>query len=413
MSGNAAHMRRPVGHNGTLALWVKGRSDMRFAVQELPLGDRHLRAFVEVSWHIHRGDPCWTPPLRGELLGSRLLGLTGLFTPAHPYHRNAEVTHFLARSGGRLLGRVSAAINHRFNTHHGTKIGFFGFFDVVNDFSVAKALLDSARNWLSARGMRAMRGPGGYSTATHEPYQGVLIDGFDTPPTVELTHNPPYYAELLERYGLRKVKDFHAYWIIPTGPDNPGLSRLAREAKTRRGIETRPAEMRRLREEVQLIVDVYNEAWADNWGFLPLTEAEADAMAESLALVADPALVRFAYVKGDLAAVIGIIPDPGVALQPRWNRSFDTDLARVLRLYIRRRKIKKLRLMFFGIRPKFRKLGVDAVLYHEALRISWQRGYRACEASMLLEDNHLILRAAEAMGGVRYKTWRIYEMPLP
>lgn len=136
-------------------------------------------------------------------------------------------------------------------------------------------------------------------------------------------------------------------------------------------------------------------------------------MAESLALVADPALVRFAYVKGDLAAVIGIIPDPGVALQPRWNRSFDTDLARVLRLYIRRRKIKKLRLMFFGIRPKFRKLGVDAVLYHEALRISWQRGYRACEASMLLEDNHLILRAAEAMGGVRYKTWRIYEMPLP
>jgi len=258
-----------------------------------------------------------------------------------------------------------------------------------------------------------MRGPGGYSTATHEPYQGVLIDGFDTLPTVELTHNPPYYAELLERYGLRKVKDYHAYWIIPTGPDNPGLSRLAREAKTRRGIETRPAEMRRLREEVQLIVDVYNEAWADNWGFLPLTEAEADAMAESLALVADPALVRFAYVKGDLAAVIGIIPDPGVALQPRWNRSFDTDLARVLRLYIRRRKIKKLRLMFFGIRPKFRKLGVDAVLYHEALRISWQRGYRACEASMLLEDNHLILRAAEAMGGVRYKTWRIYEMPLP
>ncbi len=386
---------------------------MRFTVEEIPLGDRRLKAFVEVPWRLYRADPNWTPPLRGELLGSRLLGLTGLLTPAHPYHRDAQVTHFLARAGRRLLGRVAAAVNRRFDEHYRVKMGFFGLFECVDDFQVAKALLDRAREWLEDRGATAMRGPGGYSTATHEPYQGVLIDGFDTPPTVELTHNPPYYGELLERYGLRKVKDYHAY-IIPAGgvPRPERLARLAARVRGRRGIETRPADMRRLREEVGLIVEVYNAAWARNWGFLPLTEAEADAMAESLGLVADPDLVRFAYVRGKLAAVIGAIPDPNVPLKPRWRPVLDMDLVRALRLLLTRRRIDKLRLMFFGIKPAFRRLGVDVVLYHELVELAWNRGYRACEASMLLEDNDLILRASEAMGGRRYKTWRIYELPL-
>ncbi|KUK26952.1 MAG: Uncharacterized protein XD60_0841 [Acetothermia bacterium 64_32] len=386
---------------------------LRFTVEEIPLGDRRLRAFGEVPWRLHRGDPFWTPPLRGELLGSRLLGLTGLLSPNHPYHRHAEVTHFLARAGKRPLGRVAAAINYRFNEHHKTNTGFFGFFEAIDDFRVAKELLDRAREWLLARGMEAMRGPGGYSTATHEPHQGVLISGFDTPPTVELTHNPPYYTELLERYGLRKAKDYYAY-IIPTEgvPNDGGLSALAARVRARRGIETRPVEMDRLRAEVGLIVEVYNQAWAANWGFLPLTEKEADAMAETLALVSDPELVRFAYLRGELAGVIGAIPDPNVALRPRWRPVLDTDIARALRLFITRRRIRRLRVMFFGIRPQFRKLGVDVVLYHEVTELARARGYREGEASMLLEDNHLILRASAAMGGRRYKTWRIYEMPL-
>ncbi len=385
---------------------------MRFRVEEIPLGDRRLRDFVAVQWEIQHGDPNAVPPLRGDLLGNRLLGLVGLLTPRHPYHRHAEVTHFLARSGRRFLGRVAAAVNHRFNGHYGRRVGFFGFFECVDDFAVARALLDRARDWLAERGMEAMRGPGGYSNATHEPYQAVLVEGFNTPPTVELTHNPPYYGELLERYGLRKVKDYYAYWIAPGGPDNPRLQRLAREVKARRGIETRPAVLRRLREEVGLIVSIYNEAWAANWGFLPLTDAEADAMARSLRIIVDPELVRFAYVRGEPAAVIGFIPDPNVAFRPRWRWPLDTDAARVLRLLLTRRRIRKLRLMFFGVRPGFRRLGVDAVLYQEALEIAWSRGYRECEASMILEENDLIIRAAEAVGGRRYKTWRIYEMPL-
>lgn len=381
-------------------------------IEEVPLGDRRLREFVAVPWHVHRRDPCWTPPLTADLLGSRLLGLTGLLTPAHPYHRTAEVTHFLARDGSRLVGRVSAAVNHRFNEFHDVNLGFFGFYESVRDYAVTEALLDSARAWLAKHGAEALRGPGGYSNATHESHQAVLVHGFDTPPTVELTHNPPYYGELLERYGLRKVKDYHAYWISPEGAREPRLERIVETVRGRRGIETRPLDMRRLREEVEKLVFVYNEAWADNWGYLPITEPEAEALARSLKTIADPELVRFAYVGGELAAMIGAIPDPNVVLRPRWNPVLDRDVVRAVRLLARRRAIRTARLMFFGIRPPYRKLGVDAVLFHEVLTIAWSKGYRAGEASMLLEDNDLILRAAASMGGVLYKTWRIYEMPI-
>jgi len=383
---------------------------MHFSIDEIALGDRRLRKFVALPWQLNRGDPHWTPPLRADLLGNRILRISGLLTPAHPYHQHAEVTHFLARSGRRLLGRVSAAVNHRFNAHYGAKIGFFGFFETTENYKVARGLLNRARDWLASRGMETMRGPGGYSTATHEPHQGILVDGFETPPTVELTHNPPYYAELLERYGLSKVKDYHAYWVNVDDAPDQRLERLVSQVRLRRRIETRPANLSHVREEVDRIVTIYNEAWANNWGFLPLTDAEAQAMADVLKLVADPGLMRFAFVDGELAAVLGALPDPNVPFRPRWNRLLDADPVRIARLLRTRRRIPVIRLMFFGIRPKFRNRGIDAILYLECLTYARKRGYRTCEPSMLLEDNALILRPSEAMGGRRYKTWRIYEM---
>lgn len=385
---------------------------MRYSVEQIPLGDRRLRLFVKVPWQIHYGDPNWTPPLRADLLGSRILRITGRLTPEHPYHQNAEVTHFLARSGKQLLGRVSAAINHRFNEYHDSSIGFFGFFETTNNFTITRALLDHARDWLGARKIDVMRGPGGYSTATHESNQGILIEGFNTPATIELTHNPSYYSEFLERYGFVKVKDYHAYWIELKNKPQEDLERLAHAVLARRDIKIRQLNLSCLREEVDHIVEIYNKAWVNNWGFLPLTDTEAEVIATSLRMVADPGLIRFAYVSGELAAVLGAIPDPNVCLRPYWKRSLDTDVARVCRLMLGRRRIDRTRLMFFGICPRFRKLGIDAVLYHEVLSYALNRGYRTCEPSMLLEDNDLILRACESMGGRRYKTWRIYEMPL-
>jgi len=381
------------------------------SIEQIELGDRRLKAFVRVPWLLFRGDPHWTPPLDGELLGHRLLGLKGLLTSEHPYHKDAQVTHFIARDGRRLLGRISAAVNHRFNAHYDSTIGFFGFFEVCEDYSVAEDLLNHARDWLRDHGMTVMRGPGAYSNATTEAHQAVLIDGFDTPPTVELTHNPPYYGEFLERYGLKKAKDYHAYRISLV-PPSERLIRVAKAVQKRRNIETHVVVMKNLRAEVGRIVEIYNEAWANNWGFLPINNAEADATADNLKMVIDPGLMRFATVNGELAAVLGALPDPNIPFRPRWNRFQDTDIVRALRLLRTRRRIPVMRLMFFGVRPKFRKLGIDALLYLQVQEYAVQHGYTMCEPSMLLEDNDLILRASASMDGERYKTWRIYEMKL-
>ncbi len=189
-----------------------GGESSQVVVESFGLGDSRMVEFVRLPKRLYRGDPFWTPPLDADLLGSKLLGAKGLLTAEHAYHDNAEVTHFLARRDGVVVGRCSAAINRRFNEYYGSKIGFFGFFEVEQDYAIARALLDAARGWIAEQGMTVMRGPGEYSNATHER-QGILVDGFDTPPTVELTHNPPYYGEFLERWGLGKVMDYHASLI--------------------------------------------------------------------------------------------------------------------------------------------------------------------------------------------------------
>lgn len=381
-------------------------------IEEIPLGDGRLRDFVEVPWHLYRGDPNWTPPLRAEYLGSRLLGLPGLLTPRHPYHRHADVTHFLARRGRDPLGRISAAINRRFNDYHHTEIGFFGFFETVNDFEVARALLEAARKWLEERGMRVLRGPGEYSNATHER-QGVLISGFQYPPTVELTHNPPYYSQLLERYGFHKVKDYHAHVGDELRSEvATRLARIAPRVRTRYGITTRTADLKNLDEEIHLLVKIYNEAWADNWGYLPLTEEETHALAESLRPVLVPDLLRFAFVNGEPAAVVGGLPDLYVPLRPRWRWPLDTDLVRTVRVLLQRHRIRRLRGMFLGIRPPFRQMGIDAVLFHEMVTSGLRLGFNWLETSMMLENNEAIIRLVEAVGLRLYKTWRIYEMDL-
>lgn len=380
-------------------------------IEEIPLGDSRIRVFADFPWRLYRGDPCWTPPLRGDLLGSRLLSLVGLLTPEHPYHRQAEVTHFLAWHGEQPVGRISAAINYRFNSYHGVRIGFFGFWEVIQNYEVAKALLDRACEWIKVRGMESLRGPGEYSNATYER-QGILIDGFQYPPTMELTHNHAYYSEFLERYGFRKARDYHACTFDIQAPAPARLEKLVKQVRRRREIMTRPLILKELPAEVRLIVKIYNEAWAQNWGFLPITDDEAVNLTNSLRLIVDPGLIRFAFVEGEPAAVLGAFPDPYYALRPRWHWYGDSDLIRVLRLLWMRRHIPNTRLMFFGVRPGFRNLGIDALLYDEAREYAVRRGYRRCETSLLLEDNHLILRASEFMGAQPYKTWRIYELPL-
>lgn len=381
-------------------------------ITEIPLGDPGLKEFVKFSWKLYRNDPCWTPPLNGDYLGNRLLGLKGLLTPGHPYHRHAEVTHFLARRGGETVGRVAAAVNREYNDYHGTSFGFFGLFEVVDDYEVAAALLDHARGWVKTRRMKTLRGPGEYSNATHER-QGVLIDGFEHPPTVELTHNPPYYGPMLERYGFVKAKDYVATLSEMKTADFKLVRRLAKSIRrSLKDVETRAIDVQNLRAEVRLILDIYNEAWAQNWGFLPISAEEGDALADTLRLIIDPGLVRFAFIEGKPAAVLGIIPDPNWALRPRWRWYGDSDLVRVARLLMMRRRIPRTRGMFFGIKPEYRQLGLPALLGDEIADYLEGRHYTSFDGSLMLEDNHEILKLVETFGGTYYKRWRIYDLPL-
>ena len=382
------------------------------SLEQIPLGDRRLRAFVQVPWELYRNDPCWTPPLNADYLGNKLLGSVGLLTPEHPYHRTAEVTHFVARQGGRLVGRISAAINQRYNEYHGTKIGSFGFFETIQDYAVARTLLDAARNWVKQRGMDTLRGPGEYSNATHER-QGILIDGFEYPPAVELTHNPPYYAEFLDRYGFHKAMDYHAYKIDVKDYKADRAARIARRVAERRGITTRMVDLKDLSNEIQLLLDIYNEAWSQNWGFLPITHAEGEMLADSLRPVLVPEMLRFAFVHGESAAVIAALPDLYNPLRPRWRWPLDTELVRMARAFVQAKRIRgALRLFFFGVRPRFRGLGNDAILFTEVQEYALAHGYSFFEPSLMLETNEGILRISENMGGKRHKTWRIYDMGL-
>ena len=386
-------------------------SELPVSVTEIPLGDPRIKEFVAFHWKHYHGDPHWVPQLDADLLGNKLLGIKGLLTPEHQYHRTATATHFMAHRDGTPVGRVSVAISERFNDFYDTKIAFFGFFEVIEDYAVAEALLGAARDWASSHGATVLRGPGEYGNATHER-QACLIDGFDQDVYVEHTYNPPYYKEFIERYGFTKAMDYVAHLIDLTQPVPERLAHVAEAIKERHSITTRPVDMSRFEQDVHLVIDIYNQAWAQNWGFIPVTSWEADALAESLKPIIDPGLIRFAYYKGEPIAVLGAVPDPNQLLQPRFKWYGDSDYVRLARLLAGRKKIDRIRLMFFGIVPGFRRLGTDALLYEEVHAYTREKGYDTCDVSLLLEVNDLVIRAAEFMGGKKYKAWRIWDLPL-
>lgn len=380
-------------------------------VDEVPLGDPRIKDFVDFHWEHYRGNRHWVPQLNADLLGSSLLGLTGLLKPEHPYHRTADATHFLAMRGESVVGRVSAVVNHRFNDYYGSSFAFFGFFECVESYEVAEALLDAARNWAKGQGATVLRGPGEYSNATHER-QACLIDGFDQDVYVEHTYNPPYYREFIERYGFEKSMDYHAYMIDLATPIGDHLSKIAAHVRQRRSIKTRPLDMSRFDDELRMVIDIYNTAWAQNWGFLPIEDWEVEALVEALKPIIDPGLVRFAFQDGKPIAVLGAFPDPNYFLRPLWKPYGDSDYVRIARLFTRKKRIPRIRLIFFGIVPGYRRLGADALLYEEVHAHASAKGYRHVDVSLLLEVNEPIIRAAEFMGGQRYKTWRIWDLPL-
>jgi hypothetical protein len=329
----------------------------------------------------------------------------------NPFFLHAEVEYFLAerpagrRIGGEVVGRIAAIHNRAHNEFHTDRVGFFGFFDCVNDQTVANALFDEAAAWLKARELTAMRGPASFSTNDE---CGLLVEGFDTPPTVLNPHNPPYYVGLMETAGFTRAKDLYQYQLTnPSIPDR--LLRGARLIAERKKITLRAIDMKRFDDEVERIKHVYNQAWEKNWGFVPMTDAEIDHLAAQLKPVVVPDLVVFAERDGETIGFAAALPDLNVALKTNPSGRVFPGIVRVLWAA---RKITRIRILLLGLLKDYRMTGADALMYHWIWEKGYALGYRWAEAGWILDDNTAMTNALLRMGFQPYKTLRLYDRSL-
>jgi GNAT superfamily N-acetyltransferase len=329
----------------------------------------------------------------------------------NPFFEHAEAEYFIAERDGDVVGRIAAISNRLHNETHEDRVGFFGFFESIDDQDVANALLEAAAGWCRALGHDVLRGPTSFSVNDE---CGLLVDGFDTPPALMMPHNPPYYIGLLERAGLVKAKDL---WVYQGGSEQgyvPVPERLARATemiRQRQGITLRSLNMKNFEGEVERIKELYNSAWEKNWGFVPMTEHEIDHLAEQFKPVVIPEMVPMAEKDGKLIGFGIALPDLNVIF--RTNRSGRL-FPMILRLLwaLKMKRIRRARILLLGVVPAYRGKGVDAMLYHWIWTKSAERGIYWGEAGWILEDNPAMNAGLEKMTFRVYKTYRLYDRRL-
>ncbi len=363
--------------------------------------DRDLNAFIAFPYDLHRADPLWVPPLRRDVKSM-------LVPSKNPFFEHADARYFMARRAGQVVGRIAAIENRAHNEFHEDRVGFFGFFESVDDPAVATALLDAAASWLRQRRLEILRGPLSFSTNDEV---GLLVDGFDTPPCLMMPHNPRYYVGLLEAAGFQKAKDLLVYQSRPESAnlDDPGLKRLREGADLlakRYRITVRQIDVRRFDDEVALIKEIYNRAWERNWGFVPMSDHEIEHVAAQLKQIMVPELVIFAFRGQEPIGFAVSLPDLNVALKKNPSGRLFPGIIKVLWAA---RKINRLRILMLGTVREWRGKGVDVLMYKHIWERGVARGFNWGEAGWILEDNGAMNNALERMGFVVYKTYRLYD----
>ncbi|HSB18638.1 MAG TPA: N-acetyltransferase [Anaeromyxobacteraceae bacterium] len=358
--------------------------------------------FVRFPERIYRDDLHWVPPLlmeRHDFLDPR----------KNPFFAHADVALFLARRGGEVVGRIAAVEDRNFNAFQHSRTAYFGLYESVNDPGVAAALFATARGWARARGLDTLLGPMNLST-NYEV--GLLVEGFDSDPYFMMPYNPRHYAALFEACGLRKAKDLFAWERSAASPPPERFARIADRIRKAEGITIRSVDLSRFDAEVARIKEVYNAAWEQNWGFVPMTEAEFDKLARDLKQLVVPELALIVEDGGEPVAFSLTLPDLNQALKKVGGRltwyGLPLGLARLL---WHQRRIDRVRLMALGVKSGWRRRGLDAVLIVESIRRTRALGYRGGEVSWTLEDNELINRAIESVGCSRSKVYRVYQSP--
>lgn len=367
---------------------------MAVAVRPIQLpGD--ASAFIDVWFRLYAGDPHWVPPLRFER--------KEFLDPAqNPYFGVSRVQCFIASKDGKDVGTISAQVDHKYQEQH-PGVGFFGFYEFPDDPEVSAALFAAAADWLRAQGMTRAEGPYNFNS-NHECT--LLVDGFDSDPLVMMVYNPAFYARHYEACGMEKAKDMYAYWLANDGPIPDRVGAIAdRFEKKHPEVTIRPVDVAKYDEEVQLCLQIYNDAWAENWGFVKLTDQEFLKVAKGLRPMVDPRYCYFAFVNGEIAGFSLTLPDYNQVVKPMKGRVFPFGWYHWL---TRPAKVDQIRVFTLGIRQKYQHLPLGAPLYKRTWEAGRQAGVKGAEASWVLEDNVRMRGAIEKMGGKVYKTYRIY-----
>ncbi|MHC4779960.1 MAG: hypothetical protein ACYTFG_15415 [Planctomycetota bacterium] len=363
------------------------------------------KKFLDLPHALYAGDPHWIAPLRSAH--------AKIFKKKTVFFKNADMTLFLARKGGKVVGRIAAIHNRAHNDQHGDKMGFFGFFECADDRDAAKALIEASEKWLSKRGLTDLRGPVNPSMNAE---CGLLIDGFGSAPVALMPYNPAYYPALMDAAGFAKCKDMFAY-IVRKEDSGVGTKRYERIKRTcdllqRRHpeVKVRTIDLSRYKEEILKFMGVFEEARRNNWGYVPVTDEEILETAKDLKSVADPEIIIFAEVGGEPAGASLAIPDINQALGKINGRLFPFGFITLLRAL---KHIDGMRIFGIAALEKYRHLGVTPLLLAETIRRAVETGYVYCEASWVLEDNVMSNRTiSKSISPTIYKTYRLYEKPI-
>jgi GNAT superfamily N-acetyltransferase len=369
-----------------------------------------LNALIRFPWQVYRDDPNWVPYLYFDRKGF-------FDRKKHPFFEFGEADFFIAWRGDQPVGTIAAILNHRHNEFHDEQAAHFGIFEVLRDREAALALLETAAEWAQDRGMTKILGPASYSS--NYSY-GLLVDGFDSPPTVELTYNPPYYADFIQEAGFAQAMDLWA-WYFPLidlfgekGENLPEkLVRVVGKIRKRYQITLREINMQDWENELHKFKEIYNAAWSKNWGFVPLTDGELHYLAESLKMIVDPRVTLFAEVDG--VPIGASVPLPNIneiLVRARPGPSMLSSIPAAVRLLLGRRKVKLIRMFAMGVVEQYRGRGVDALFYYETVKRAMAAGYTEGEGSWILANNDMMNRAIAMLGAEVYKTYRIYEKAL-
>ena len=359
---------------------------------------RQFHVFFNLPQRLYRDDPNYVVPLRMELNKQ-------FNKNKNPFFEHAEVQPFLAYKDGEAVGRITAAKNHRYNEFYKDGAGFFGFFECIDDPEVAKKLLNAAEGWLRERKITFLLGPLSFSM-NDDVSPGVLVSGFESPPFILMGHAFPYYQNLIESTGYEKAVDVLAFRMPIQQEINPRFVAIVERLKRTRNIKIRFFDPKNFWRDAKILVDIYNSAWDGNWGFVPFTEDEFIEIVKSLKQIYIRELVQIAEIDGEPVGWAMTLPNINEALIHINGKLFPFGL---FKLMYWMKRVKGLRMWGLGIKPEYRKRGVDVMLYYHSLIEGKRLGYTDGELSWVLETNIPIIRAAHYVKGEEYKRYRIYK----